>query len=91
MSGVKKPELQVRFSTSGSIRPLANEVERALYRITQEALNNVARHAAASEVQLTLDYDEEEVCLTIQDNGKGFDREQSTLRKFQDEPRSGPG
>lgn len=73
-----------RFSTSGEVQILANEVERALYRIAQEALTNVARHAAASEVQVTLDYDEEEVWLTIQDNGKGFDREQSLLPGLQD-------
>ncbi len=67
--------VQATFSTSGQSQLLANEVERALYRITQEALTNAARHSQASLVQVTLDYDEEELCLTIQDNGKGFDLE----------------
>jgi signal transduction histidine kinase len=86
----KEEAVQVKFSTSGQIQPLSNDVERALYRISQEALNNVARHAAASEAQVTLDYDEEEVCLTIQDNGKGFDREQSAILRVPGESEVGP-
>jgi signal transduction histidine kinase len=52
---------------------MSGEVEGALYRIAQEALTNVARHSAATEVQVALDYDEDEVCLTIKDNGRGFE------------------
>jgi two-component system NarL family sensor kinase len=51
---------------------LASGVEVELYRIAQEALTNVARHAKATEVTLTLQADEESVCLVVRDNGEGL-------------------
>jgi signal transduction histidine kinase len=82
----KEQSFEAKFSTSGRFLPLVSEVERALYRITQEALTNAARHSEANQVQVTLDYDEEEVCLTILDNGKGFDLEQATIMALEEEP-----
>jgi PAS domain S-box-containing protein len=52
---------------------LAAPVELALFRITQEALSNVARHAHASRVVLTEAVDDSSVRLVIDDNGVGFD------------------
>ena len=43
-----------------------------MFRITQEALNNVRRHSEATEVNVTLEFSKEMVKLVIQDNGKGF-------------------
>lgn len=51
---------------------LPPEVEEALFRITQEALSNAARHSNASVVQVRLRSEEESVTLTITDNGRGF-------------------
>lgn len=51
--------------------PLA--VEQALYRVTQEALANAARHSHASAVNVRLDYSPEQVRLVVTDNGVGFD------------------
>jgi signal transduction histidine kinase len=51
------------------------EVKIALYRIAQEALNNVAKHSAASQSNVSLNYLPREVRMTIRDNGKGFDSE----------------
>ena len=48
---------------------------RNLYRIAQEALNNVVRHANASTVAVRLDCDDEAVTITVTDDGVGFDRE----------------
>jgi NarL family two-component system sensor histidine kinase LiaS len=48
-------------------------VEEALWRIAQEALSNIARHSQATSVQLALECDQEQVTLTIEDNGRGFD------------------
>ncbi|HEX8035344.1 MAG TPA: sensor histidine kinase [Ktedonobacterales bacterium] len=48
-------------------------VEEALFRITQEALSNVARHSNAKAVQIQLRYEEESVTLVIADDGRGFD------------------
>jgi len=54
---------------------LPARIEEALYRIAQEALVNVRRHAQASTVQLTLRLDGDYVQLTVADNGRGFDVE----------------
>jgi signal transduction histidine kinase len=51
---------------------LSTEMQMALYRITQETLNNIAKHAAATRVSVRLHADETQVNLQIQDNGRGF-------------------
>jgi signal transduction histidine kinase len=43
-----------------------------LYRVAQEAITNVARHAQASQVQVKIEKLENHICLKIRDNGKGF-------------------
>jgi len=52
---------------------LAPDIQIALYRVTQEALNNIAKHAAASQVTITFQCDPEQVELRITDDGRGFD------------------
>jgi signal transduction histidine kinase len=54
------------------LEKLPLEIEIALYRITQESLNNIVRHAKATRVVIKLYKKPEEVCLCIQDNGVGF-------------------
>lgn len=54
---------------------LSLKAEEALLRITQEALSNVARHSHASTVQVQLVNQQDQVVLTISDNGRGFDPE----------------
>jgi ligand-binding sensor domain-containing protein/signal transduction histidine kinase len=54
-------------------RRLSLDVEQALYRITQEALANVARHSQARRVDVSLVYNDETVQLSISDDGCGFD------------------
>jgi PAS domain S-box-containing protein len=44
----------------------------AVYRILQESLTNVARHAAASQVEITIEKDAQSIVLTVTDNGRGF-------------------
>ncbi|MCC6147678.1 MAG: PAS domain S-box protein [Anaerolineaceae bacterium] len=56
--------------------PLPAEVQIAFFRIAQEALNNIEKHACASQAQITLDNQGESVFLRIVDNGCGFDRDQ---------------
>src|SRR5260370_13174313 len=48
-------------------------VEEVLWRVTQEALSNVARHSQASNVRLNLAWTEQHVTLSLADNGQGFD------------------
>ena len=52
---------------------LAPDVEEGLYRITIEALNNVLKHATATQAKVILKKEKSHVFLTIEDNGKGFD------------------
>jgi two-component system, NarL family, sensor histidine kinase UhpB len=52
--------------------PLSQEQELVVYRIAQEALTNVARHARATEVQLHLQRTNEHVVLTVRDDGRGL-------------------
>jgi len=52
---------------------LAPLVETNLYRITQEALNNVAKHAGATSVDMLLERRDQHAVLIIEDNGRGFD------------------
>jgi two-component system NarL family sensor kinase len=54
--------------------------ERLVYRVAQEALRNVARHAAAKHVDLALVVTAEAVTLTLRDDGVGFDLEQALRR-----------
>jgi NarL family two-component system sensor histidine kinase LiaS len=56
-----------------SERPLPLEVEQALYRVLQESLSNVARHAEADSVSLNLSIAPDQVTLSIADNGRGFE------------------
>lgn len=63
------------FSAEALSSRLSARVEMGLYRIAEEALTNVRRHATASRVQVKLVPRADEVCLTIQDNGAGFDQE----------------
>jgi len=53
----------------------------SLYRMAQEALTNVARHAEAKEVQVAIAVDDARLVLTVRDNGKGYDAEAAARRK----------
>jgi signal transduction histidine kinase len=65
--------IPVQVTTTGTARPVQPEVEFALLRAAQEALANVARHASATRVGLTVSYMESEVALDVRDDGVGFD------------------
>ena len=64
---------KIAFTQSGKRRELPPDVQTVLLRICQESLTNIRRHAEASQVDVTLDYQEHEVLLCVQDNGAGFD------------------
>jgi signal transduction histidine kinase len=65
--------IPAQVTTTGAVRPVDPEVEFALLRAAQEALANVARHAHATRVGLTISYMESEVALDVRDDGVGFD------------------
>ncbi|MDD5702304.1 MAG: sensor histidine kinase [Dehalococcoidales bacterium] len=57
---------------TGSEHKLSPEIEINLFRIVQESLNNISRHANASTVSVKIEFNLETVKISIQDNGKGF-------------------
>jgi signal transduction histidine kinase len=54
-------------------QPLERELNLTLFRLVQESLTNISKHAAANEVSICLDRSPAAITLTIQDNGSGFD------------------
>ena len=65
-------EVNVGFTISGIRRDLPPEMEACLLRIFQESMTNVGKHAKATEVEVSLTFDESTVELDIRDNGVGF-------------------
>jgi signal transduction histidine kinase len=65
--------IPAQVTTTGTARPMPSEAEFALLRTAQEALANVAKHACATRVGVTLSYMEHEVALDVRDDGRGFD------------------
>jgi len=65
--------LEVNFAVSGEIRRLGPELELSLFRIAQEALHNVERHAAARHVKLRLKFGQQSAAVEVEDDGIGFD------------------
>ncbi len=76
------------LTTTGDARPMHTDVEVTLLRTAQEALANVAKHARANRVGLTLSYMEDLVTLDVRDDGIGFDQ---TVRRVNDSANGGFG
>jgi len=64
--------LQVRLEVIGERRRLDKLVETVLYRVAQEALTNIARHAGVQAAEMRLSFEKDQVSLNISDHGKGF-------------------
>jgi two-component system, NarL family, sensor histidine kinase UhpB len=69
--------VQIMVEADGLDDRLPDQTEVALFRVVQEALTNVAKHASASLARVQLERYEAGVRLTVQDNGRGFDMEQT--------------
>ena len=63
--------LQATLKVHGEKRRLTAALDLSAYRIIQEAITNVLKHASASRVEVVIDYEEEGVALTVSDNGSG--------------------
>jgi PAS domain S-box-containing protein len=69
----KHPNLNIQLSLAHDRQLLPEKVRLALFRIFQQSLANVIRHAKATEVHVRFSFDAEEANLEITDNGRGFD------------------
>lgn len=70
---IKTYGIEIDMSISGSQYRFLPEVEVSIFRIVQEALQNVVRHAEAETVNVTIEFNRGETTIVIQDNGKGID------------------
>jgi signal transduction histidine kinase len=64
--------IRICFSAAAAVEKVKTDKRTVLYRVAQEALNNIARHAHASEAKVELQVLDGAVCMKIIDNGKGF-------------------
>jgi PAS domain S-box-containing protein len=69
----ENPELNIHLDLMQDGKTLPDEIRLALYRIYQESLNNVVRHAEARDVWVEFKLDQDLVLLEIKDNGRGFE------------------
>jgi signal transduction histidine kinase len=65
--------IQVRFSGPEHHQPIPEGIALCLYRVTQESLRNVAKHASAKSASVALEVLDHRIHLSIRDNGVGFD------------------
>ena len=70
---------QVRFSVTGDPVFMDSNKELVIFRIVQEAFNNIIKHAKATRVELKLTFDGNKINVLISDNGKGFSKEMLEL------------
>ena len=69
----KNTAIKIKFNRTAFEYRLPQNIEITIYRITQEAINNVIKHAEATELVINLLISENQIKLLITDNGKGFD------------------
>jgi len=74
-----------KLEVLGDEKRFAPEFESSLFRIVQEALSNIRRHAQAPEASVVIDFTKDRVRVTISDNGQGFE----LVGRVDDLPRSG--
>jgi len=68
-------ELQIHFYTYGELPKLQSYFELSIYRIVQELIQNIIKHAKATEALLQINFFDEQLTITIEDNGSGFNAE----------------
>ncbi len=77
----KRFSIPVKFSSTRSAFAVSRDLATGLFRMYQESLTNIARHANAKKVIASLNFEENQLVLTITDDGKGFDPVQARERK----------
>jgi signal transduction histidine kinase len=77
VASIQRTGLEARLEVIDEPPPLTPEVRLGIYRIVQEALHNVLRHAGADEAVVRMEYVNQLLRVTIRDNGAGFDPERA--------------
>jgi len=77
-TAAKDIDIEYRSIPSSDFPVLPPRLEAGVYRIAQEALSNVYKHARAQHISLTLSIEEDELCLYVQDDGCGFNPDEVT-------------
>jgi two-component system NarL family sensor kinase len=73
IENIENNTIAINFFSKGFEVPFDDTIELILYRVLQESVNNVMKHANADRIDISLMRDEATISLTIEDNGKGFD------------------
>jgi signal transduction histidine kinase len=82
MKGFKQETgIQVSLSAEDAVEQVDGDQRTVLYRVAQEALHNIARHAHASHAHVIIQKQAGAVCLKIEDDGKGFEAERAAPSK----------
>jgi signal transduction histidine kinase len=77
--------IEVNFRITGQERRMSSQLEATLFRVTQEAINNIIKHACAKNVNIHLDFKKHAIRVHMQDDGRGFDVQEAISAK--DRPR----
>jgi len=80
-SRLKSQGIRIGLETVGEEGRLASEVETTVFRIAQEAITNIARHAGAENVSIELEFTDSAFILNIEDDGYGFDPQKVMARE----------
>ncbi|MET0635389.1 MAG: sensor histidine kinase [Chitinophagaceae bacterium] len=70
---INQKSIRIHLFTEGLDKRLDSNVETVLYRVVQECVNNVIKHASASSLDISIVRDKDGISATIEDNGTGFD------------------
>jgi signal transduction histidine kinase len=84
-NSLQQSGIAVNFKAKGRVRRLDNQLAITLFRVIQEATNNIARHADAKSVNISLYFMKSLIKITVTDDGRGFDVEEAINTK--DKPR----
>ncbi len=80
-NNLKATGIKVNFKTVGRVRRLPRQLETTVFRVVQEALSNIVRHASAKNVSVGLHFRKSIITVNITDDGRGFDVEEAMSLK----------
>ncbi len=72
-TNLEEAGIMVELHTNGEVEPLSPQLKSTLFRIAQEAINNIVKHSKAKQVEIKLTQCEKNIQLEVQDDGEGFD------------------